>query len=1480
MTYAEFKEKFLPQLNDIRSFAGKVRLANQYLTRMGSGSGRIVYDVDGEKALKLAKNRKGIAQNEAEAGAGYYRDTQHIVTEIFDSAEDDSWIIAEKGKKVTDKRIRELTGIPSLSKLFDFLNVVQQDQKSGQNIFSDSLTDDEKEFFWENEFSSDLADFVVNYGQTIGDMSRPSTYGEVMRDGQPTIVLTDYGLNDEVYDTYYSPQRKEKYAMYELFQYADGNDDILSDAGNAKDIKYGMWAQMPYSVSDGDGVINEEFIDFVNNRDSYPDNSISGLPVLTDRFHECVNNIKNIMEAVDDKKRFYGNLLELQNYLIRRGFYNRDPLISEEYQINEDVPDVQPFSLDNRGYADKLANAVADKLELGTPKFIGGGGNGFAYLINNDVVMKLTSDISEADAASKTMRGNPKYIADIHNLYKVIDTDTNQAFFVVMQENIKDKPIHQIRRNIEVINRIEPQGMGYEDVMTAIRKPKRFDYDEMLEFAKHILTDNPEATVSESDRKAAYQFFVGMMNIRKELLELDIKSTDYINIENLGYKNGVLTFFDVGGYFGVNEPDVGDENIISLPENEVIGEKYDREVADKIAKSVGKKLNLNPQYLGGGEFGVAYDIGDNKVLKITRDKSEAQDNMSLIGKPLKYIAQPYKVFEIQTNSDHSHPTYAIILEKLKTDEEYFNRMYNRLDYVFEKIFGVRFKDAAEAIHDNEKLPNNVKPEDIQNYFKKNPKDEEFFYSLLRIWEELEKYGSQSLDFFNPDNLGFKPSGLIGFFDVGFGDGFAKPDAEKMRLDVNEDGTSIYSTDDEIGTDGFPPYNNSNIPPTINNNLDANVSSQMYEDLEYNHVDDATKDEYVLTEEQLEDFIFNDDLVIDVYKNPKSMKRMKDSIRGILDKEGNLYVINDNYNVIHNIFAEWLNLNGYPVAKNTYENLHSTVPLQRFGNSDNFYLSESVKADEIEENLENIVIILRKAKQKNPQYNYIVKNIENAEPNNDKPLVEDRKKSWVKGSKAVTVKQRCRLGGKGDGTSDACNQGDINNLEFTKLDEDVSLDTDFVDGWHRYDILHDGEVAGEMEVSTRDKYMILNKIMINPEHRGMGHANDAMKILTDYADKNNKILALTPDTVWGANKNKLINWYKSWGFVMNKGRNIDYQVRELMTRKPKMTEQSEYQKYSEKSGANDNRINNMHSKLDKLRADNDLKYLKPYLSPEEMQLVYNDTLTSHKYFNTGKNPYAGAHKLKTAAWEKLEKDNPQAYKEYVEKSDKLYNMFRAVQNFSKKKRFGLDKEFQSDEKYGMGGDVDANEVSHFTTTQNAISILRDGYFMEGDEGGVALTTNKDLVKQRKPVFYHPQGDWYEGTTHRNLSTQFVLDFNKMKQDGIRHKRGNENIGTHGGEEEIRVYTKEYELPLHSYLKKVIFDPSKEKREELSQELIDVLKEKNIRYYIKNNEEQTMGKGLDEYYSSLVPRVDEDEITKQEFMKYSNLGENINEARSLM
>jgi tRNA nucleotidyltransferase/poly(A) polymerase/GNAT superfamily N-acetyltransferase len=565
MTFAEFKETFLPELLKIKSFKGKMDYANQHLQRIGSGTGRVVYDIDDEKILKLAKNPKGIAQNEAEAGAGYYRDTHHIVAVVFDSADDDSWLIAEKAKKVNEKRIIELTGIPSLNDLWMYLKNFHSSNNGRGNIFG--LSKDIVEQLNNNEFAQDLQNFVADYSQQPGDYGRPSTYGEVLHDGQPSIVLTDYGLNDEVYDTHYKPKKER---MYELYNFADGNDDILGDLPpqDAVDTRQAMWGLMPYSVSDGEGqeVINEKFVSFINNTNKYPTRRIlPSTPSLMDEFHNVVNNLNEVLEKVSDKKKFYNNLLELQDYLIRGKFYDREPLQKEMIELDEtNTPKLKPMQLD-KNYSNGVAEKVAQKLNLGAPQYLGGGGFGYAYLINGNKVLKITTDVSEVDAGLKIKRAKPQALVAVYNIYKIVDAENNTSTYALIEEHIANKPIDEFFKYVSILNEIQPEPNIYGNLMIMLRKKK---LDEYQELSQKILTENPNADIPQSDRQKAYNFMMGFLEIKKELMQLQIKSDDYSNLENVGYKDGILTYFDIGGSFNImQEPQLPPENRIDLPED-------------------------------------------------------------------------------------------------------------------------------------------------------------------------------------------------------------------------------------------------------------------------------------------------------------------------------------------------------------------------------------------------------------------------------------------------------------------------------------------------------------------------------------------------------------------------------------------------------------------------------------------------------------------------------------------------------------------------------------------------------------------------------------------------------------------------------------------------------------------------------------------------------------------------------------------------
>ena len=62
-----YPESFnMETFKSLRNHAERNRYAAEHLQKIAAGSSRIVYKIDDEKVLKLAKNDKGIAQNETE----------------------------------------------------------------------------------------------------------------------------------------------------------------------------------------------------------------------------------------------------------------------------------------------------------------------------------------------------------------------------------------------------------------------------------------------------------------------------------------------------------------------------------------------------------------------------------------------------------------------------------------------------------------------------------------------------------------------------------------------------------------------------------------------------------------------------------------------------------------------------------------------------------------------------------------------------------------------------------------------------------------------------------------------------------------------------------------------------------------------------------------------------------------------------------------------------------------------------------------------------------------------------------------------------------------------------------------------------------------------------------------------------------------------------------------------------------------------
>jgi cytidyltransferase-like protein len=72
--------------------------------------------------------------------------------------------------------------------------------------------------------------------------------------------------------------------------------------------------------------------------------------------------------------------------------------------------------------------------------------------------------------------------------------------------------------------------------------------------------------------------------------------------------------------------------------------------------------------LGNGTFGVAYDIGGNKVLKVTTDITEARAGLAAKGKNKEHIVRVYDVWQFGRKPDeqiNGKTIYCLVLEKLQ-----------------------------------------------------------------------------------------------------------------------------------------------------------------------------------------------------------------------------------------------------------------------------------------------------------------------------------------------------------------------------------------------------------------------------------------------------------------------------------------------------------------------------------------------------------------------------------------------------------------------------------------------------------------------------------------------------------------------------------------------------------------------------------------------------------------------------------------------
>jgi hypothetical protein len=186
------------------SFASRLRYAQERAKKIGTGSSRVAFEIEYQgrpTILKIAKNKKGIAQNDYESQMfnDYYVVGMGITIPMIDHDEENeppTWIHTEKAEKMKPTQFKKFFSGLTPDELITVINY----GTGRSNMSSPEETERMQEIIENNEDIDSLVDLVGNYGLPVGDFSRLANWG--IYNGQPVII--DLGLSSDVMAQHYS----------------------------------------------------------------------------------------------------------------------------------------------------------------------------------------------------------------------------------------------------------------------------------------------------------------------------------------------------------------------------------------------------------------------------------------------------------------------------------------------------------------------------------------------------------------------------------------------------------------------------------------------------------------------------------------------------------------------------------------------------------------------------------------------------------------------------------------------------------------------------------------------------------------------------------------------------------------------------------------------------------------------------------------------------------------------------------------------------------------------------------------------------------------------------------------------------------------------------------------------------------------------------------------------------------------------------
>jgi len=184
-------------LKSLPSFNQRLNYCKEHLgPNIGQGSSRIVFQLTDEICLKLARNERGIAQNELEFrnSEDYY--INNLFPKVFDESDSENYLFLVSEYVLPAKK-SDFKIVENVS--FDDFVTILMDLN-----WNKKLTQEENDIYDESELVRGIYDYSMNYNVPIIELTRIANYGLVYRNNQATLVLLDSGFDDDIFKQHYS----------------------------------------------------------------------------------------------------------------------------------------------------------------------------------------------------------------------------------------------------------------------------------------------------------------------------------------------------------------------------------------------------------------------------------------------------------------------------------------------------------------------------------------------------------------------------------------------------------------------------------------------------------------------------------------------------------------------------------------------------------------------------------------------------------------------------------------------------------------------------------------------------------------------------------------------------------------------------------------------------------------------------------------------------------------------------------------------------------------------------------------------------------------------------------------------------------------------------------------------------------------------------------------------------------------------------